>query len=144
MMSTGPLIAAMAAQHSPDLHMRVKNLETALAASMRLTQALLRTLDSKFGPGFLGEELAGLLTVGQETTQQISQIDQLIKEGKQSTAARFVRDLTGVTWDQAHYVTQHWQGMPRDKKIGWLQMAQWSRQVLQSTRTEQDDSGDVE
>lgn len=143
-MSTGPLIAAMASQHSPDLHMRVKNLETALAASMNLTQALLHKLEAKFGPGFLGEEFAGLLTVGQDAAQQISQIDQLIKDGKQSTAARFVRDLTGVTWDQAHYVTQHWQGMPRDKKIGWLQMAQWSKQVLHSTATDQHDGGDSE
>lgn len=141
-MSTGPLIAAMATQNSPDLHMRVKNLETALRASMNLTQALLHKLEAKFGPDFLGEEFAALLTVGQETDQQISQINQLIKDGKQSTAARFVRDLTGVTWDQAHYVTQHWPGMPRDKKIGWLQMALWSKQVSQGVGADPRDDGD--
>jgi len=135
-MSFVPFMTMIGNHDSPDILMRIRNLETALTASMNVIQSLVQKLEAKLGPGFLGDDFIGFADLSRDSADQLAQIDQLIKEGKQPAAARLVREMAGITWDQAHYATQHWLAMSREKKIRWLQFTQWSQRVLQQANTE--------
>lgn len=111
---------------SPDLAVRVQQLESALALSLGVLQTLLERLESKLGPGFLGEELGPLAASGGPATrEQAGRIDALVQQGQQPKAAHLFRELAGVTWDQAHDVIGRWGAYPFDQKVRWLQVALW-------------------
>jgi hypothetical protein len=71
-----------------DLSIRVQNLEAALAVSMNLLQSLAEKLESRLGPGFLGEELEQFAAIGRQSAEQVAEIDRLVKENQQPAAAR--------------------------------------------------------
>lgn len=112
-----------------DLSIRVQNLESALAVSMNLLQSLVDKLENRLGPGFLGEELEQFAAIGRQSTDQVAEIDRLIKEGQQPAAARVIRDMSGVTWDQAHYITNRWTSLQSNQKARWLQLNQLAHQM---------------
>jgi hypothetical protein len=116
-------------QSIPDLAMRVQNLEAALASSMHLLQSLVEKLETRFGPGFLGEEFEQFASIGRHVADQVAEIDRLIKDGHQPAAARAIREMCGVTWDQAHYITNRWPSLQAKQKIRWLQLNQFTHHV---------------
>jgi hypothetical protein len=112
-----------------DLSIRVQNLEAALAVSMNLLQSLTEKLESRLGPGFLGEELEQFTAIGCQVAEQVAEIDRLVKENQQPAAARVIREMSGVTWDQAHYITNRWTSLQPRQKVRWLQMNQLAHAV---------------
>ena len=114
---------------SPDLAIRVQNLEAALAVSMNLLQSLVDKLETRFGPGFLGDEFDQFAAIGRHVAEQVAEIDRLIKEGHQPAAARAIREMCGVTWDQAHYITNRWTSLQVKQKTRWLQLNQFTHHV---------------
>lgn len=107
-----------------DLSIRVQNLEAALAVSVKLLQSLAEKLESRLGPGFLGEELEQFTAIGCQAAEQVAEIDRLVKENQQPAAARVIREMSGVTWDQAHYITNRWTSLQSSQKARWLQLNQ--------------------
>lgn len=112
-----------------DLSIRVQILEAALAVSMNLLQSLTEKLESRLGPGFLGEELEQFTAIGCQAADQVAEIDRLVKENQQPAAARVIREMSGVTWDQAHYITNRWTSLQLRQKVRWLQMNQLAHAV---------------
>jgi hypothetical protein len=112
-----------------DLSIRVQNLEAALAVSMNLLQSLAEKLESRLGPGFLGEELEQFAAIGRQSAEQVAEIDRLVKENQQPAAARVIREMSGVTWDQAHYITNRWTSLQSKQKVRWLQLNQLAYQA---------------
>jgi hypothetical protein len=111
-----------------DLSARVRRLETTLALSLELVQLLFERLEDKLGPGFLGEELQRLTTYrAADARQEAARIDALVRQGRQPEAARVLREVAGVTWDQAHDVTRRWQASPLEQTVRWLQLTQLLR-----------------
>jgi hypothetical protein len=115
-----------------DLSIRVQNLEAALAVSMNLLQSLVEKLESRLGPGFLGEELEQFAAIGRQSAEQVAEIDRLVKENQQPAAARVIREMSGVTWDQAHYITNRWTSLQSNQKVRWLQLNQLAHHALPS------------
>lgn len=114
---------------SPDLSVRVQNLEAALAVSMNLLQSLVDKLEVRLGPGFLGEELEQFAAIGRHSAEQVAEIDRLVKENQQPAAARVIREMSGVTWDHAHYITNRWTSLTFKQKVRWLQLNQLAHQA---------------
>ncbi len=112
-----------------DLSIRVQNLEAALAVSMNLLQSLAEKLESRLGPGFLGVELEQFAAIGRQSAEQVAEIDRLVKENQQPAAARVIREMSGVTWDQAHYITNRWTSLQFQQKVRWLQLNQLAYQA---------------
>lgn len=112
---------------SPDLLVRVEQLEKALALSFGLLQTLLEQLDSKLGPGFSNGGLAKASVAGaaRDPRQDVARIDEMIREGQQPHAARLLRELAGITWSQAHDVIAVWESYTVEQKVRWLWLAQW-------------------
>lgn len=108
------------------LEMRVERLESALLLSLGLLQTLRERVESKLGPDFLGEEFKLLaVDTNSPARQEVTRIDGLIQAGQQPKAARLFRDLTGVTWDEAHHIISRWGAFPFEQKVKWLQLALW-------------------
>lgn len=112
-----------------DLSIRVQNLEAALAVSMNLLQSLTEKLENRLGPGFLGEELEQFAAIGRHSAEQVAEIDRLVKQNQQPAAARVIREMSGVTWDQAHYISNCWASMQSHQKVRWLRLNQLANQV---------------
>jgi hypothetical protein len=109
-----------------DLDRRVLQLERALTMSLDLLCTLVDKLDSKFGPGFLGEELQRLTgTSEMHAREDIGRVEELLKQDQQPKAARLFRELTGVTWDQAHDIIGRWSQYSLQEKTRWLQIGRW-------------------
>ncbi|HEY4258544.1 MAG TPA: hypothetical protein VGM98_00230, partial [Schlesneria sp.] len=98
---------------------------------MNLLQSLVDKLEVRLGPGFLGEELEQFAVIGRQAAEQVAEIDRLIKENQQPGAARVIREMSGVTWDQAHYITNRWTSLQSKQKVRWLQL----NQLAHTTRT---------
>jgi hypothetical protein len=115
-------------QASPDLGVRVQQLEKALNLSLTLLQTLLERLETKLGPAFLGEDLRLLTTTeGLAAEDEVSQLDTLLRKGQLPIGVRRFRELTGATWSQANEVMARWDSYPLEQKIRWLRLAQWVR-----------------
>lgn len=127
-MSFVPFVIPMN-QVSSDLLVRVQNLEAALAVSMHLLQSLVDKLEVRLGPGFLGEELEQFAAIGCHAAEQVAEIDRLVKENQQPAAARVIREMSGVTWDEAHYITNRWTSLQFKQKVRWLQLSQLAHQA---------------
>jgi hypothetical protein len=111
---------------SPDLAVRVQQLENALALSLELVHTLLKRLEFKLGSGFLGEELERLIAAqGPTAKDEARRIDALVEQGQQPKAARHFRELAGVTWDQAHDIIGRWGSYSFEQKVRHLQIAVW-------------------
>lgn len=89
---------------------RVRQLERALDATLDTIELLAARLEAKFGPDFLGADLAHLTAAGklEECQQEVAQIDRFISEGHSSTAVRRFHDELGLTWDEAQLTVQRW------------------------------------
>jgi hypothetical protein len=112
---------------SADLRLRVKNLETALTLSFGLLKTLVQRLEDRLGPGVLGPELNQLIQSQAEIRQQVRHLDELVASGNTGTAARVCRELTGMTWDEAHDLIEHWNNHPFEKKLQWIEAAHWMK-----------------
>src|SRR5262249_27385061 len=104
---------------------RVMQLERALALSLDLLHTLLERLEFKFGPGFLDEDLRRLTAGGHEVKEEGRELGALVQQGQEPKAGRRFRELTGVTWDEAHALIGRWDSYPLEQKVRWLQIAQW-------------------
>jgi hypothetical protein len=110
-----------------ELRTRIRDLETALAVSTSLLHRLAQRLETKLGPGFLGDELQKFANSLPGVREFIARIDRLISEGQQPAAAREFREYAGVTWDQAHDAIAKWGCHPTDEKVRSLQLSNWAR-----------------
>lgn len=111
---------------SRDLPVRVQQLESALAISLGLLHTLWERLESKLGPDFLGEELVRLTAAGGSNAKEhVHQLDALVQQGQKPKAARQFRELSGVSWDQAHDFIGRWSSYSFDQKVRCIQISQW-------------------
>jgi hypothetical protein len=115
-------------QTSPDMGARVQQLEKALNLSLTLLQTLFERLETKLGPGFLGDDLRPLSTAnGLGAEEEVRQFDKLLREGHLPTGVRRFKELTGATWEQANDVMARWSSYPTEQKVRWLRLALWVR-----------------
>jgi hypothetical protein len=117
-----------------DSRARVDQLERALTLTFGLLHDLLERLESKLGPRFLDPELERLTQGVSSGREAVAEIDALIKEGQQPKAARLVRELGGITWDQAHALIGRWNSYPMEQRLRWVQLARWVK-VLSAPAT---------
>lgn len=112
-------------------HARVQRLELALLRTLDPLQAVVEKLDAKFGPTFLGEELAAFAQAGQDEslTAILDEIDAAVKADQSAAAARMVRAEFDIPWSEAHAAVSVWKSIPRERRLRWLQLARFLRQT---------------
>jgi hypothetical protein len=111
-------------------HTRVQRLERALVRALDLLQTVVEKLDAKFGPAFLGEELAAFAQAGQDESLPaiLDEIDTAVKADQFAAAARMVRAEFDIPWSEAHAAVAFWKSIPRERRLRWLQLARFLRQ----------------
>lgn len=110
---------------------RVQRLERALGHTLDLLQTVVERLDEKFGPGFLGDELAHFAAAGrnEQLATIIEGIDQAVRDGQSAAAARMIRSEFDVTWSEAHSAVGTWRQIPRHQRLRWLQLSRFIRDI---------------
>lgn len=110
------------------LWLRVQRLERDLSLSLDLIQLLLARLDAKLGGDVLGDKL-GKLKESDETAarEAVLRIDTLLRDGQQPAAVRFFREISGVTWDEAHSSMGAWAQFSVEQRTQWLKREMWMK-----------------
>jgi len=129
-----PVPSADSSKHLSALDLRVSRLENALSRTLEVLHSLLQKLENRLGPDFVGEEIGPLLQfAGSQAHDAVARIDALIRQGKQPEATRLFREVTGITWDQAHDVIERWGAYSPAEKERWLQLHRWVQALDQSS-----------
>lgn len=111
------------------LDARIKRLEEALLASFELIDRLGECLKSHFGEDCLGHDWLGSMSRPAQDREVVDQLSALLKQGQASTAARVFREVTGVTWDEAHAAMKRWDEHSSEEKTRWLRLVRWMRTI---------------
>jgi hypothetical protein len=107
-----------------EVHKRIHRLESAVAATVASLESIAAVLESKLGPGALPAELQSLLADSDFSTP-LAAIDQLVRQGQHPAAAREVRDLFQVSWDEAHALVKGWNGLSRVEQLRAAKLARF-------------------
>ena len=110
---------------------RMRQLERALNATLDIIEALADRLEAKFGPEFLGADLAHLTAAGKlaEYQQEVAEISRFISEGHSPTAVRHFHDQLGLTWDEAQLTVQRWSYYTAADKLRTIRLARFIHTV---------------
>ena len=113
---------------------KVRRLEQDLETALSLLRALSHKMQDVLGREAIGPELSRFLCAFDFSEQQslIARLDALAASGDESAAARFIRDLTGVSWDQAFTIYSAWRHYSADEKENWVRSVQL-RKALRPT-----------
>jgi hypothetical protein len=124
-----PLLATPLLAQLSETRARLQQFERALTMTFGLLHDLLERLESKLGPGFLSPELARLAEGTSSGREEVAEIDALIKQGQQPKAARLVRELGGITWDEALALIARWHSYTVEQRLRWVQLARWLKMM---------------
>jgi hypothetical protein len=108
---------------------KVRRLEQDLETALSLLRALSHKMQDALGREAIGPELSRFLCAFDFSEQQslIARLDALAANGDESGVARFIRDLTGVSWDQVFTIYSAWQHYSADEKEKWVRSVQLRR-----------------
>ncbi len=69
-------------------------------------------------------QLAGLVAAGDATRQQafVAEVNALLDADRDGHAVRQLRELTGLSWDQAHSLRSAWAEYASGQKTRWAQL----------------------
>jgi hypothetical protein len=107
-----------------EVHKRIHRLESAVAATVASLESIAAVLESKLGAGALPAELQSLLADTDFATP-LNAIDQLVREGQHPAAAREVRELFQITWDEAHALVKIWKSLSRAEQLRAAKLARF-------------------
>ena len=113
------------------IHRRLQRLEAAVLASLTTLETIVSRLEAKLGGDFLPEDLRQLLTDADLSTP-LQAIDQLVRQGQHPAAAREVRDLFQVSWDEAHALVKSWNGLSRAEQLRAAKLARFLHRLDES------------
>lgn len=113
---------------------KVRRLEQDLETTLTLLRVLSERLRHALGPEAVGPELCRFLTAFDPSGQEnfIGRLDALVGGGREPEAVRLIRDLAGVTWDQALAVGAAWRQYSQDDKEKWARSVQLQRALRAS------------
>ncbi len=106
-----------------------QQLEQYLDIAICLLRQTAERLRTALGADALGPELNHFLDANDPLAQSelVSRLDSLLKQKNQAEAARLLRELLAVTWDQAFELYDCWPHWDQTKKLRCLQAAELRR-----------------
>jgi hypothetical protein len=105
---------------------KFRRLEKELDVTLRLLKVMAERMQETLGAEALGPELHRFLAAFDEAEQReiVARLDGLAESGAEPEAVRFIRSLSGETWDQALSTAAGWRNFSNGDK------ARWARAVL--------------
>jgi hypothetical protein len=105
---------------------QIRRLEADLDAALTLLRVLSERVRHALGPEAIGPELSRFLEALEYSEQRdlIGRLDALTAKGAEPEAVRMIRDLTGVTWDEAFAICSAWHQHSAEEKERWARSVQ--------------------